>query len=56
MKTIKKFVVDHKKELGLVAAGVFLYRMGFKTGYNSATNAIKTVVNEAFESLTITRF
>ena len=53
MDSVKKFVKEHKKELGLTAAGIFIYRMGYKTGYGSAINAIRAVVNEA---LTVTKF
>ena len=54
MDTIKEFVKDHKKELGLAAAGVFIYRLGFRNGYGSAVGAMKALVNEV--SKTITKF
>ena len=49
MEDIKKFIVDHKKELGLAAAGVFIYRLGFRRGYNTSINSMCELVDKMKE-------
>ena len=52
MESVKNFVKEHKKELGLAAAGVFIYRLGFRNGYATSIGAMKALVNEVSKSLT----
>ena len=53
MESVKKFIVEHKKELALATTGILIYRMGFNRGFNSAKNAISHVFNEASRTLPV---
>ena len=44
---VKQFVVDHKKEIIYVSAGIFIYRLGFRKGVTTTENAVIHFCNEA---------
>ena len=57
MEEIKKFVVDHKKELLLASAGIMLYSLGFNKGFKSAEKGMNYIFEQASKSLAeVTKF
>ena len=47
MEKVKQFVKDHKKELSVIAAGLIIYRMGYRNGFNASERAINNIFEQA---------
>ena len=47
MGKVKQFVKDHKKELSVIAAGLIIYRMGYRNGFNASERAINNIFEQA---------
>ena len=53
---IKQFVSDHKKEISFISAGILIYGIGFRNGFNSSERAINNVFNQASKAMEVTKF
>lgn len=56
MKNFKEFCIEHKKEIVITAAIIFAYRLGFNRGYETADNAMKSLIKEAYNTIHIRNF
>lgn len=56
MEKIKQFVEDHKKEIIVVSAGIIIYSLGFKKGFNSAKEGMNYIFDQAAKTLEVNKF
>ena len=53
MEDIKKFFKTYKKEIIVVTAGVMIYNLGFKKGFESAKEGMRYLIEESAKALEV---
>ena len=56
MEKVRNFIKEHNKEILICAGIIFVYRLGFKSGFSSSELAMKNLIRETSKALDIKRF
>ena len=56
MEEVKNFIKNHKKEIILVASGVIIFNIGFRSGYKLSLKAIDRLVTDCVKTMDVTKF